>query len=122
MLGLALALMLLAADDAGVDPADVRRFPWPLAECVRRRDFARAHHERVVAERWDDTAWMQDSGWRADAWGALAEAKRLDAAAGSLLSLRVQLASLRELVGDDDYQLGRMPDFLPAHRFQPRER
>jgi hypothetical protein len=115
-------LAFLLASGGGPPLEDAHRFPWPAAECSRRWQAAHRHSCWVQANR-PDPAWRDDARWRAECWSALDDAKRALAPGACDYQRRrgsERLAELKALVGEGDYQLGRMPDYLPAHRFYPR--
>lgn len=109
-----LALSLISGSDSFHRPEHVHRFPWSEQECNRRYNVASAHFDAIVS--WADPSWRSEAMEMKFAWFWLKRAKETTGQ-DRLHALR----KLEEVIGTEDYLLGRMPDFLPEHRFRPRE-
>lgn len=131
---LAILLLLLTCSDWCGSPLPVResdawRCPISNAEVDRAAKFADTHvdwlnahgHSRLVAGIWgasvrvSNTDWHADADWRLRCWQALKMARDGHCVEANLLELR-------RLLGEWDYQLGRMPAPAPLWRFRELEK
>jgi len=114
MTRLALVLVLLLPPGDPVADGDVHRSPGPAAECYRRWQAGKAHHDWVEKHQPWKTDWKGEALYLSECWHALHELKTT---AGNCTWKTLQLAQLRVMIGKREYELGIMPDFIPEWRF-----
>lgn len=99
---------------------NVHRFPWSVEECNRRAQAA-AEHVAFTRNSPDiGVEWHCEAATMMSAWHQLYLAKKA-AREKNWRGVDLWLRNLQPLISNEDFRLGRMPDFLPEYRFRPRE-
>lgn len=115
---LALLLCLPAPAFVPVHENDARRFLVAATAAEQNWRFGCAHVEWLQQVGLSDTAWHDEACWCRDVWDKVDDVKRFWAGRPELM--RQSLERLRELLGPEWYEAGRLPPAAPAWRFRER--